>query len=128
MPVGQILGHLQSKDILNLARTSKDFRALLLNRQNAFIWKAARKGLPGELPDPHPYMSEPALAQLMFSGHCQVSAFFTSPCCAPADRAAMSELRQGPGAQDSLALAQEVLLQMSTSHVSVLHVSPPAQY
>ncbi len=40
----------------------------------------------------------------------------------------MSELRQGPGAQDSLALAQEVLLQMSTSHVSVLHVSPPAQY
>ncbi|KAL1940747.1 hypothetical protein VTO73DRAFT_7788 [Trametes versicolor] len=66
----EILGYLHPRDILSLAQTSKDFRALLLNRQHAFIWKAARKALPGGLPDPHPYMSEPALTQLMFSSHC----------------------------------------------------------
>ncbi|EIW59841.1 uncharacterized protein TRAVEDRAFT_47143 [Trametes versicolor FP-101664 SS1] len=66
----EILGHLHPRDILSLARTSKAFRALLLDRKNAFIWKVARKALPGELADPHPVLSEPALARLMFDPQC----------------------------------------------------------
>lgn len=71
--LGQILGHLHPRDILSLARTSKAFRALLMDRKNAFIWKVARKALPGELADPHPVLSEPALARLMFDPQCHVS-------------------------------------------------------
>ncbi len=77
---GQILGHLHPRDILSLARTSKAFRALLLDRKNAFIWKAVRKALTGELPDPHPVLSEPALARLMFDPQCHVSSLFVGLC------------------------------------------------
>lgn len=70
---GQILGHLHPRDIISLSRTSKAFRALLLDRKNAFIWKVARKALPGDFPDPHPVLSEPALAHLMFDPQCAVS-------------------------------------------------------
>lgn len=76
--IEQILDHLHPRDILSLARTSKPFRALLMNRRNAFIWKAARTALPDGLPDPHPFLSEPALAHLMFTSQCHVSACFDS--------------------------------------------------
>ncbi|KAL1940758.1 hypothetical protein VTO73DRAFT_7799 [Trametes versicolor] len=66
----EILGHLHPRDIISLSRTSKAFRALLLDRKNAFIWKVARKALPGDFPDPHPVLSEPALAHLMFDPQC----------------------------------------------------------
>ncbi|EIW59840.1 uncharacterized protein TRAVEDRAFT_71765 [Trametes versicolor FP-101664 SS1] len=66
----EILDHLHPRDLLSLARTSKPFRALLMNKRNAFIWKAARTALPGGLPDPHPFLSEPALAHLMFTLQC----------------------------------------------------------
>lgn len=76
MHVKQILSHLYPRDILSLARTSKPFRGLLLDRRYAFIWKAARIALPGGLPDPHPFLSEPALANLIFNPQCHVSICF----------------------------------------------------
>ncbi|GBE82505.1 hypothetical protein SCP_0408890 [Sparassis crispa] len=60
---------LQPQDLLNLTRTSKDFRAVLLKRSTAFIWKTTRKQIDG-LPDCPPFMSEPAYANLCFSTHC----------------------------------------------------------
>ncbi|KAI0831968.1 hypothetical protein BC628DRAFT_571919 [Trametes gibbosa] len=73
----EILFHLHPRDLLNLSQTSKEFRAFLLSRENAFVWKAARGALPGDLPDPDPFLSEPELANLMFFFSCHVSALTT---------------------------------------------------
>lgn len=64
-------------DVLKLARTTKDFRSLLLNRSSSSIWKAAFSNFPG-LPDCPPGMSEPAWANLVFSPRCSVSGVFAS--------------------------------------------------
>ena len=58
-------------DLLNLARTSKDFRHLLMSKSSAAFWKAARKNVDG-LPDCPPFMSEPAYANLLFCAFCHV--------------------------------------------------------
>ena len=58
-------------DILNLCRTNKAFRDLLTFRDSAYIWKAARKNVPG-LPEPCPGKSEPAFAALCFESVCTV--------------------------------------------------------
>lgn len=67
----QIFRFLHPRDLLNLARTSKDFRALLLNRSSALFWKTSRKQIEGlpEIPD---HVSEPAYANLLFCNHCHV--------------------------------------------------------
>ncbi|KAI0645572.1 hypothetical protein C8Q79DRAFT_965195 [Trametes meyenii] len=65
----EIMGLLTPKDLLNLARTSKNFRAFLLDRKFEHVWKAARSQVPG-LPDRPPYFSEPAYANLMFFDNC----------------------------------------------------------
>ncbi|GBE83905.1 hypothetical protein SCP_0509640 [Sparassis crispa] len=65
----EIISHLNPRDLLNLARTSKAFRALLMTRTSAHLWKAARKNVDG-LPDCPPYLSEPEYANLAFSPHC----------------------------------------------------------
>ncbi|KAH9851874.1 hypothetical protein C2E23DRAFT_860212 [Lenzites betulinus] len=66
----EILRQLHPRDLLSLSQTSREFRAFLLTRANAFVWRTARKALPGALTDPHPVLSEPELANLMFSFHC----------------------------------------------------------
>ncbi|KAI0675173.1 hypothetical protein C8Q78DRAFT_525438 [Trametes maxima] len=65
----EIMGLLTPKDLLNLARTSKDFRAFLLDRKFEYLWEAARSQVLW-LPDRPPYLSEPAYANLMFFNDC----------------------------------------------------------
>ncbi|KAJ7756437.1 hypothetical protein DFH07DRAFT_959085 [Mycena maculata] len=38
----EIFGHLDPKDLLNLARTTKEIRGILMSRSTAFVWKEAR--------------------------------------------------------------------------------------
>ncbi|KAG2150222.1 uncharacterized protein EDB93DRAFT_1249795 [Suillus bovinus] len=64
-----ILSFLLPMDLLNLSRTSKDFRNLLLQRSSASAWKTARLQVDG-LPDCPQDMSEPQYANLAFYPHC----------------------------------------------------------
>ncbi|KAI0645558.1 hypothetical protein C8Q79DRAFT_1091195 [Trametes meyenii] len=65
----EIMALLHPRDLLNLARTTKEFRAFLMSRNSASLWKAARKQVPG-LPDLPYWLSEPAYANLMFFTYC----------------------------------------------------------
>lgn len=77
----QIFSHLLPMDLLNLARTSKPFRTLLMSRNSASLWKASRQLVDG-LPDCPVHLSEPAYANLVFSTHCHVrDALLPSPSC-----------------------------------------------
>ncbi|KAG1741054.1 hypothetical protein EDB19DRAFT_1908083 [Suillus lakei] len=67
----QILSFLLPMDLLNLSRTSKDFRNLLLQRSSASAWKTARLQVD-DLPDCPQDMSEPQYANLAFYPHCHV--------------------------------------------------------
>ena len=69
----QIVVLLHPRDLLNLARTSKDWRAFLMNRKQEPLWKAARIQQEPTMPDLPPFLSEPAYANLMFFKHCHVS-------------------------------------------------------
>ncbi|KIJ60339.1 hypothetical protein HYDPIDRAFT_160988, partial [Hydnomerulius pinastri MD-312] len=64
-----ILGLLHPMDLLNLARTTKSFRHLLMQKSSAFAWKTARSQIQS-LPDCPPDMSEPQYANLLFYPHC----------------------------------------------------------
>ncbi|KAG2070169.1 hypothetical protein BDR04DRAFT_1100339 [Suillus decipiens] len=64
-----ILSFLLPMDLLNLSRTSKDFRNLLLQRSSASAWKTARLQVD-DLPDCPQDMSEPQYANLAFYPHC----------------------------------------------------------
>ncbi|KAI0784953.1 hypothetical protein C8Q75DRAFT_776872 [Abortiporus biennis] len=65
----ELFGHMKPMDLLNLARTSKDFRALLMSRSSGPFWRSARSNLAG-LPDCPTFLSEPAYANLVFTSHC----------------------------------------------------------
>ena len=58
-------------ELLHLARTSKDFRFLLMSRQSALLWQGARQNIEG-LPDCPPFLSEPEFANLLFGTSCHV--------------------------------------------------------
>ncbi|OJA09757.1 hypothetical protein AZE42_01477 [Rhizopogon vesiculosus] len=64
-----ILSFLSPMDLLNLSRTTKDFRNLLLHSSSARAWKDARLQVEG-LPDCPLDMSEPQYANLAFYPHC----------------------------------------------------------
>ncbi|OCH84805.1 hypothetical protein OBBRIDRAFT_829261 [Obba rivulosa] len=68
--VFEIFSHLGPGDLINLIRTSKDLRRLLLRRSSEFIWKAAHGNVG--LPECPPGLSEPALANLVYSPHCHI--------------------------------------------------------
>ncbi|KAK7676864.1 hypothetical protein QCA50_020200 [Cerrena zonata] len=65
----EVLVYLLPNDLLNLARTTKEFRDLLISRNASPFWKAARKNVEG-LPDCPPFLSEPAYANLCFQTSC----------------------------------------------------------
>ncbi|KAJ7494738.1 hypothetical protein B0H11DRAFT_2003174 [Mycena galericulata] len=65
----EIFGHLNPMDLLNLARTSKDIRGILMARSAAFIWRESRTHIEG-LPDIPRDLCEPQYANLVFDGHC----------------------------------------------------------
>ncbi|KAH9892451.1 hypothetical protein C8Q73DRAFT_57556 [Cubamyces lactineus] len=66
----EIVVLLHPRDLLNLARTSKEWRAFLMNRKQEPLWKAARTRQEPTLPDLPSFLSEPAYANLMFFKHC----------------------------------------------------------
>ncbi|TFY66278.1 hypothetical protein EVG20_g4812 [Dentipellis fragilis] len=65
----EIFSHLAPADLLQLARTSKNLRSMLLSRKTCFLWKRARNQVPGPaVPDPPDDVSEPSWAHLIFGG------------------------------------------------------------
>lgn len=73
--------YLTSSDLLHLARTTKIFRAFLMNRSAKQIWRAARVNVPG-LPDCPKHLSEPGYAHLAFDTFCFVSDAHLRMCSA----------------------------------------------
>ncbi|KAI1795643.1 hypothetical protein LXA43DRAFT_730736 [Ganoderma leucocontextum] len=65
----EIFGHMHPRDLLNLARTTKDFRTFLMSRDATPFWKAARQQVE-DLPDCPEHLSEPAYTNLVFFSHC----------------------------------------------------------
>ncbi|PIL35919.1 hypothetical protein GSI_01579 [Ganoderma sinense ZZ0214-1] len=65
----EIFGHMHPRDLLSLARTTKDFRTFLMSRDAAPFWKAARQQVEG-LPECPEDLSEPAFANLVFFPYC----------------------------------------------------------
>ncbi|KAI0085152.1 hypothetical protein BDY19DRAFT_967371 [Irpex rosettiformis] len=65
----EICLHLQTKDMLNLSRLSKAFRALFTSRTTQYIWKTARINVAGLPPCPED-LTELAYANLLFDPHC----------------------------------------------------------
>ncbi|PPQ99540.1 hypothetical protein CVT24_005330 [Panaeolus cyanescens] len=65
----EIFSHLHPYDLLKLARTTKDYRKLLLDRHSVTLWKAACQNLDG-LPEPFEGMCLPAWVNLLFYPHC----------------------------------------------------------
>ncbi|KAK7047816.1 hypothetical protein VNI00_006144 [Paramarasmius palmivorus] len=67
----EIFSHLQPKELLNLARTSKDLRAMLLSKRSLQIWRAVIKN--AELPLAPGDISEPQYASLAYDSFCHYS-------------------------------------------------------
>ncbi|RPD79997.1 hypothetical protein L226DRAFT_608974 [Lentinus tigrinus ALCF2SS1-7] len=65
----EIFGFMHPRDLLNLARTSKPFRGLLMSHSSQAMWKASIEGVEG-LPKCPPYMNEPTYINLLFFPHC----------------------------------------------------------
>lgn len=62
-------------DLVNLARTSKALRQVLMSRKSMWVWIAARRNAGAVMvPDPPEDISEPAWALLLFGpAVCSVS-------------------------------------------------------
>ncbi|KAI0319399.1 hypothetical protein OF83DRAFT_1170230 [Amylostereum chailletii] len=57
------------QDLLNLSRTSKNLRAVLMSRNAVSVWKTSRTNVPGPpTPAPPSDLSEPAWAHLLYGG------------------------------------------------------------
>lgn len=70
------MSNLLPLDLLNLSRTNKSFRSLLLKRSSISIWQAAQAQVPG-LPDCPEDINEPQYANLLFGNDCYVCSFST---------------------------------------------------
>ncbi|KAI0747657.1 hypothetical protein C8Q80DRAFT_689085 [Daedaleopsis nitida] len=68
----EITSHLYPVDILQLARTSRHLRTMLLSRASRHMWIAARKNISPPPPDPPEYVSEPEYAYLLFERFCML--------------------------------------------------------
>lgn len=82
-PSFQVLYYLQPYDLLRLARTSQDFRSLLMSRSSAFLWRQARANADVQTPDLPVDMSEPVYAHLLFHNFCHVCCIYRD--CSPTD-------------------------------------------
>ena len=72
MDASQIFAFMHPRDLLNLARTTKPFRNLLMMETARPMWKAAMRRVE-DLPPCPPYMSEPKYINLLFFPHFHVS-------------------------------------------------------
>ncbi|KAK0233702.1 hypothetical protein IW262DRAFT_102333 [Armillaria fumosa] len=68
--VYEVFGHLDPLDLLQLSRTSKQLRRLLLQDSARSVWKTARSNVEG-LPDIPADLNEAQYAQLLFGTYCQ---------------------------------------------------------
>jgi hypothetical protein len=66
----QISSHLTPLDLLNLSRSCRSFRRILLNRTSTPLWRASRRNVA--LPDLEDGSDEPAYASLMYDKFCMV--------------------------------------------------------
>ncbi|TDL24368.1 hypothetical protein BD410DRAFT_118974 [Rickenella mellea] len=66
----EIASYMAPLDILNLSRTSKSLRCLLMSKRSRQIWRAAQHNLG--LPDCPPDICEPQYAKLVFERLCHV--------------------------------------------------------
>ncbi|KAI0329839.1 hypothetical protein GY45DRAFT_1337187 [Cubamyces sp. BRFM 1775] len=67
----EVASHLRPYDILQLSRSSKELRAILLSRKSRGIWVAARRNMVPPMPDcPEEHLSEPRYAQLFYERTC----------------------------------------------------------
>ncbi|KAG2042400.1 hypothetical protein BDR03DRAFT_1088221 [Suillus americanus] len=122
----QILSFLLPMDLLNLSRTSKDFRNLLLQRSSASAWKTARLQVD-DLPDCPQDMSEPQYANLVFYPHCHVRRalskvpppFLTNVYCRIATE--LSDLFYGHFGHDTAPDASMKTLLINGAHEAASH-------
>ncbi|KAK0500578.1 hypothetical protein EDD18DRAFT_1347989 [Armillaria luteobubalina] len=68
--VYEVFGHLDPLDLLQLSRTSKQLRRLLLQDSARSVWKTARSNVEA-LPDIPADLNEAQYAQLLFGTYCQ---------------------------------------------------------
>lgn len=68
----QILERVPPSGLLNVSRTSKDIRSLLLHRSAEFVWRASFSTVEG-LPVCPTNLSLPAWANLIYGRTCHVS-------------------------------------------------------
>jgi hypothetical protein len=73
----QILGQLDSKDLLSLSRTNRLWRSTVISPETEFIWKDARKVY--DAPEPAGGFTEDGWARLLFDGACEVCKFHIPP-------------------------------------------------
>ncbi|KAI0372952.1 hypothetical protein BV20DRAFT_963395 [Pilatotrama ljubarskyi] len=65
----EVFGHLNPYDLVQLSRTTKALRNILMRRSAITIWRNARRNVE-DLPDCPPDLTEPAYANLLFDHHC----------------------------------------------------------
>ncbi|KAI0730844.1 hypothetical protein C8Q76DRAFT_340362 [Earliella scabrosa] len=65
----EIFNHLHPRDLLSLARTSRDISRFVLGRQQEHIWRHAREHTQG-IPGCPSFLSERAFAHFLFSPFC----------------------------------------------------------
>ncbi|KDQ51687.1 hypothetical protein JAAARDRAFT_502269 [Jaapia argillacea MUCL 33604] len=65
----EVFGHLLPIDLLHLARTTKEFRHVLMRRSSISIWRDSFSNVP-DLPSFPPDLNEPQWANLLFDSHC----------------------------------------------------------
>ncbi|TFK25800.1 hypothetical protein FA15DRAFT_668129 [Coprinopsis marcescibilis] len=66
----EIFGKLDPIDVLQMARTTKELRAILMSRSAIMIWKEALGNVPGLPPCPED-LTEPQWVDLLFGKSCQ---------------------------------------------------------
>ncbi|KAL5640610.1 hypothetical protein ACGC1H_001178 [Rhizoctonia solani] len=88
----EIMHNLKPIDILNLSRTCKAFRSLLMRRSSEPIWKRAAENLAYRLPPPPPWLDMPQY----------VSVVYTNDCSACGGKAARKESKWDPEFQPVL--------------------------
>ena len=66
--------HLLPLDLLQMSRTSRAIRHILMSKRSVFVWQRALKNHPTPLPDleQHPFLNEPQFFALVFDQYCQV--------------------------------------------------------
>ncbi|CAE6473584.1 unnamed protein product [Rhizoctonia solani] len=66
----EVMGGLKPIDVLNLSRTCKSLRDVLMRRSSEYIWKRATENLPYHLPLPPPWMDMLQYISVVYTKNC----------------------------------------------------------